>query len=74
MRTDPYLLERVRIKENPTELDNLGRVLGNVDAVLITGGRHVDHDVAIDVELGNLLGRHDGGRGWESTTAEDGGF
>lgn len=55
------LFESVGVKENPSELNDLGGVLGNVDTVFITGGRNVDHDVAVDVELGHLLRRHDGG-------------
>ncbi|KAK1247827.1 hypothetical protein MKX07_000715 [Trichoderma sp. CBMAI-0711] len=55
------LFESVGVKENPSKLNDLGRVLGNVHTVLIAGGRNMDDDVAVDVELGHLLRRHDGG-------------
>lgn len=58
---DSDLFESVGVKENPSKLNDLGRVLGNVDTVFITGGRNMDHDVAVDVELGHLLRRHGGG-------------
>lgn len=44
-----HLLERVGIKQDPSKLNHLGRVLCHIDAVLVAGGRNVDDDVAIDV-------------------------
>lgn len=56
-----HLFERIRIEQNPTEFDDLGRVLGNIHPMLITGSRDVDHDVAVDGEGGSwLLRRHAG--------------
>lgn len=55
------LLECVGIEQNPAKLNDLGRVLGDVDAVLIAGGSDVNDNVAVDAELGALLGRHSGG-------------
>ena len=53
-----YLLERLRVKENPSKLNHLGRVFRHVNAMLVARGSYVDDDVAVDVELGRLLGRH----------------
>ena len=53
-----YLLKRLRVKENPSKLNHLGRVLRHVNAMLVARGSYVDDDVTIDVELGGLLGRH----------------
>lgn len=49
---DAHLLERVCIHQDPTELDNLRRVLCHINAVLIAGGRNMNHNIAIDVKLG----------------------
>lgn len=53
-----YLFKRLRVKENPSKLNHLGRVLRHVNAMLVARGSYVDDDVTIDVELGGLLGRH----------------
>lgn len=54
------LFKSAGINENPSELNDLGGVLGHIYTVFIAGGRNVDHDVAVDVELGHLLRSHDG--------------
>lgn len=54
------LLKSAGINENPSKLNDLGRILGHIDTVFIASGRNVDHDVAVDVELGHLLRSHDG--------------
>lgn len=46
-----HLFERLCVKQDPSKLNNLGRVLGDVHAVLIASGCDVDHDIAVDVEL-----------------------
>lgn len=55
-----YLLEVVGIQEDPTELNNLGGILGHVNTVLVAGGRNVNDHVAVHLERRTLLGRHDG--------------
>lgn len=66
-----HLLERVGIKQDPSKLNHLGRVLCHIDAVLVAGGRNVDDDVAIDVKLGQRLRRHGcGGFGRTRTEGE----
>ena len=59
-----YLLHGVSIEENPSQLDDLGGILGDIDAMLVTGGGNVDHDIAIDVELRLRLGGHDDMKRW----------
>jgi hypothetical protein len=44
----PNLLASVCIEKNPTELDDFGGILCNVDAVLVTRGCNVDDHVAIE--------------------------
>ena len=55
-----YLLEVVGIQQNPTELNNLGGILGHVNTVLVAGGRNVNDHVAVHLERRTLLSRHDG--------------
>lgn len=57
-----HLLQRLGVEKNPAELNNLGRVLCDVDSMLIAGGCDVDHDIAIDVELVTSLGTRHFGR------------
>lgn len=54
------LLKSAGINENPSKLNDLGGILCHIHTVFIAGGRNVDHDVAVDVELGHLLRSHDG--------------
>lgn len=58
-----YLLERIGIQENPAELNDFSRVLGHVDTVLIACRSNMHYNITIDIELGGLLRRHDGGFG-----------
>jgi hypothetical protein len=37
------------VNQDPTKLNNLGRVLRYINAVLIAGSRNMNHDIAIDV-------------------------
>lgn len=53
-----YLLAGLCVEQNPTQLNDLGRVLGHVHAVLVAGGRDVDDDVAVELGGGSLNGRH----------------
>lgn len=57
-----HLFQRLCVKQDPAQLNNLGRVLRDIDAVLVTGGRNVDDHVAVDVERRGLQSGH--GRGW----------
>ncbi len=61
-----YLFARLGIKENPTKLNDLGGVLGNIDAVLITRCGYVYHHITFEVRR---LGRG-GGLGSHVTIAE----
>lgn len=56
-----HLLQRIGIKKNPTEFNNLRGILSHVYAMFVAGGRNMDHDIAIDAERGHLLGGHVGG-------------
>ncbi len=57
-----HLVESVRIQQDPAKLNNLGGVLGHIDAVFIASGGDVDDDVAVDLEGGALLSSHGCGR------------
>ena len=59
-----YLFEVVGVEKDPAKLDELGRVLGNVDAMLIAGSCDVDDHVPVDLERGSLLGGHGEGCGF----------
>ena len=43
------LFARLRIQQNPAQLDHLGRVLGDVDAMLVTRRRGVDDHVSVQL-------------------------
>lgn len=58
-----HLIHGVGVEKNPTKLDELGRVLCNVDTMFVTGSGNVDHDVSVDFERGSLGGSHDDGHG-----------
>lgn len=53
-----HLLAGLCVEQDPTQLDDLGRVLGHVHAVLVAGGRDVDDDVAVELRRGSLNGGH----------------
>lgn len=55
-----YLFEVVGIQKDPTELNNLGGILGHVYTVLVASGRDVNDHVAVHLERRTLLSRHDG--------------
>ena len=46
------------IKQDPADFDDLGGVLGDVDAMLVAGRRNMDDYVAVDVVLLIRRGRH----------------
>ena len=46
-----YLLAVLGVQENPSELNDLGRVLCNVYAVLVAGCCNVDNDISVEVPL-----------------------
>jgi hypothetical protein len=56
----PYLFERLGIKLNPTQLNDLGRVFGNINTVLIACGSYMDDDVSVKVRRLRRHTRHDG--------------
>jgi hypothetical protein len=56
-----HLFERRGFEHNPAELNNLSRVLRDIDPVFIACSRDVNHDITIDLEGRTLLGGH--GRG-----------
>lgn len=56
-----YLFAGLCVQQDPTKLDDLGRVLGNIYAVLITRRGNVYHDIAVEVRClrrGGGLGGH----------------
>jgi hypothetical protein len=53
-RAKTNLFTSFGVQKNPSQLDNLGRVSGHVDAVLIAGGSDVDDDVAVQLRRGSL--------------------
>lgn len=46
-----YLLTVLGIQENPSKLNDLGRVLGNVYSMLVAGCCNVDNDISVEVPL-----------------------
>lgn len=57
-----YLFTGLCVEQDPPELDDLGGVLGHIDAVLITGRSNVYHDITVEVlrlGRGGGLGGHD---------------
>lgn len=57
-----HLIQRVGIKKNPSKLNDFSGVFGHIDTVLIASCSNMDDNIAINVELRNLLRRHDVGR------------
>ena len=53
-----HLLKRIGVEKNPSEFNDFSRVLGDIDTVLIARRSNMDHNIAINVELRRLLGRH----------------
>lgn len=49
-------VDAVGVEQDPAELDDLGRVLGDIDTVLVASGGDVDHDISVGSERGGLLG------------------
>jgi hypothetical protein len=47
-----YLLTGLGIQQDPAQFDDLGGILGNIDAMLVASGRNVDDDVAIQLGSG----------------------
>lgn len=58
-----HLIQCVGVQQDPAKLNDLGRVLGHIDTMLVAGGGDVDDDVAVDLEGRVLLSSHDGGWG-----------
>ena len=48
-----YLLAGFGIQQDPPQLNHLGGILGDVDAMLVTGGCDVDDNVAIQLGGGS---------------------
>lgn len=53
-----HLIQCIGIQQYPTQLNDLSRVLGHVDAVLVTGSGDVDDNVSVDLEGRALLRGH----------------
>ncbi len=53
-----HLVKSIGIDKNPSQLDNLGGVLGDIDSVLVAGGGDVDDHVPVNFEGRALLSRH----------------
>lgn len=66
-----YLVERLGIEQDPAKLDDLGRVLGHVDAMLVARSRNMDNDVSIDMGWWRLLIRHVRKKGEEAEEEEE---
>jgi hypothetical protein len=47
-----YLLAGLGIQQDPAQFDDLGGILGDIDAMFVAGGRNVDNDVAIQLRSG----------------------
>lgn len=60
-----HLVAVLGVEQNPPELDNLGRVLGHVDAVLVAGSCNMDDDVAVEIAALGLRSSHH--RAWLRT-------
>jgi hypothetical protein len=58
-----HLITRLCVQQYPANLDDLCRILGHVDAMLIARCSYMDDDVAVEVCVGGLRVRcHDGGK------------
>jgi len=53
-----HLVERAGVEQNPTELNHLSRVLGDINSMLVARGCDVDHDISVDLQGRALLGGH----------------
>lgn len=53
-----HLVAVLGVEQDPSKLDDLGRVLGNVDAVLVAGSCNMDDDVAVEVAALGLGSGH----------------
>lgn len=49
----PYLVTSLRIQQDPSKLNDLGRVLCHIDAVFVAGGSYVYDDVTVEVRGGS---------------------
>lgn len=82
-----HLLQSVGVQKDPSEFNNLSRVLGHINAVLIACGCNVNDYIAVDAELGQwlrsshidsfaweamLVWRKRWPKGWTSTGARQG--
>jgi hypothetical protein len=55
-----YLVARLAVEQDPSQLDYFGRIFSHVYTVLIAGGSHVNDDVTIEFgsSRSGSLGRH----------------
>lgn len=44
-----YLVTGLCLEQNPSQLNDLGRILGDIDAMFVASGRYVNHHVAVKV-------------------------
>lgn len=50
-----YLVTALGVEQDPSQLDDFGRVLGDIDPMLVTGGGDVNDDISIEVRLLSLV-------------------
>lgn len=53
-----YLITILGIKQNPSQLNHLGRILGHVHSMFVAGSRNVYNDVAVQLRDGGRNGGH----------------
>ena len=61
-----YLIRRLRVQQDPSKLNDLGRVLGYIDAVLVTCGGYMDDYVAVEVIWRGLRSSSHGSQGGDN--------
>lgn len=59
-----HLVKSLCVHQDPADLDNLGRVLGDIYAVLVAGGSDVDDHIAVNVQGSRREGGHGGQVVW----------
>lgn len=53
-----YLVKRFSIEQDPAELNDFGRVLSHINAMLIACSRNMDNDVSLGMRRRRRLIRH----------------
>lgn len=55
-----YLVESLCIYQDPPDLNDLGRILGDIHPVFVAGRGHVDDNIAVNVQGSWRESRHGG--------------